>query len=188
MGAALQISLHTGLSIEECQRHLTEAVDFPRRTLFSLSGYQGRKRVLGWVDNHEFELSKRKYYHNAFAPVFFGSLSPQPRGTRIEGHFDSPRWIRIFWGIWCAFVVVLVVPIFILMVRELLRGRMPLNESAWVGLLVPPFMLAIGGLMPKFGRWLGRNEEKFLLEFVKTTLAATGDIPSSAYAAVQPAN
>jgi len=188
MGAALQISLHTGLSIEECQRRLIEGVDFPRRTLASFSGYRGSKPVLGRIEGHGIELSKRKYYHNASAPVFFGSLSPQPRGTRIEGHFDSPRWIRIFWRFWCASVFLIVLPVFFFVTRDILRGRMPLNESAWVGLLVPPFMLAIGGLMPKFGRWLGRNEEKFLLEFVKTTLAATGDIPSSAYAAVQPAN
>src|SRR5712692_1652178 len=123
MGAALQISLHTGLSIEECQRHLTEAVDFPRRTLFSLSGYQGRKRVLGWVDNHEFELHKRKYYRNDFAPVFLGALSPESHGTRIEGYFDCPRWIKIFWRFWCASVFLIVVPVFFFVTRDILRGR-----------------------------------------------------------------
>src|SRR5712692_2905441 len=58
MGAALQISLHTGLSIEECQRRLIEGVDFPRRTLASFSGYRGSKSVLGRIEGHGIELSK----------------------------------------------------------------------------------------------------------------------------------
>ena len=182
------ITLHTALGIEECQRRLTEGVDFPQRTIASLSGYRGNKPVLGRIEGHRLELRKRKYYHNDFAPVFFGSLSPQSRGTRIEGHFDSPRWVKIFWGIWCGFVLLLVMPIFIVTAREILRGGERLNNIAYVGLLVPAFMLLVGGFMPKFGRWIGRHEEVFLVEFLKNTLAASDDLPSATGPSIQPSN
>lgn len=182
------ISLHTDLGIEECQRRLTEAVDFPQRTLISFSGYRGSKPVLGRIEGQRLELRKRKYYRNDFAPVFFGIISRQARGTSIEGHFDSPRWIKIFWGFWSAFVFLLVTPIFFLIAREILLGRVPLVGSTYLGLLGPPFILFVGAFMPLFGRWIGRNEEKFLLEFLRRTLAATNELPFASGTSIQPEN
>ena len=39
-------------------------------------------------------------------------------------------------------------------------------------MLVPPAMVLSGLLMPKFGLWLSRSDEKFILEFLRRNLFA----------------
>jgi len=42
-----------------------------------------------------------------------------------------------------------------------------------VGLAVPPAMFAWGFLLPRIGRFFGRGEERFLLEFIEHALVAS---------------
>ncbi len=41
-----------------------------------------------------------------------------------------------------------------------------------LGLLVPPCIVLFGIFLPRFGLWLGRYEEQFMLEFLEKTLVA----------------
>src|SRR3989442_15152549 len=93
-------TLRTDFDTAECRRRLIESIDPERRTIFSLSGYRGSKPVIGLIGSYEFCLHKRRYWHNDFAPQFYGNLLPQARGTLIEGYFDIPRWTKIFMRIW----------------------------------------------------------------------------------------
>ena len=93
-------TLRTDFDTAECRRRLIESIDPERRTIFSLSGYRGSKPVIGLIGRYEFCLHKRRYWHNDFAPQFYGNLLPQARGTLIEGYFDIPRWTKIFMRIW----------------------------------------------------------------------------------------
>ena len=165
-------TLRTDFDPEECGRRLLESTDPERRTLFSLSGYKGSKPVIGRIEGQQFRLHKRRYWHNDFAPQFYGNLLPQSRGTLIEGYFDMRRWTKIFTRIWLAGVLVPGIPMFVLSLLDLLRGSTHIKGDLRVGLLVPPCLALWGILFPRLGLWLGRHEERFILEFLQKTLVA----------------
>jgi hypothetical protein len=165
-------ALHTDFDVEECRRRLIDSIDPEKRSIFSLSGYKGSKPVIGWINGYEFRLHKRRYWHNDFAPQFYGSLLPQSRGTLIEGYFDVLRWSKIFMRIWLGGAVVLGSPIFVLSLIDLMRGTIHSEGNSPLGLLVPPCLVLFGIVLPKFGLSLGRHEERFILEFLENTLVA----------------
>ncbi len=79
------------------------------------------------------------------------------------------RWVKIFMGIWLGFIALSVLPVTFATLSR------PNRDNAWVGVAIPLGLLAFGVLMPQFGRWLGRNEEKYIKEFLQTTLLAQPD-------------
>ena len=164
--------LQTDFDAEECRRRLVEAIDPEKRTIFSLSGYKGSKPVIGWIDGYQFYLHKRRYWHNDFAPLFYGNLISRNRGTIIEGYFDMRRWVRVFMQIWTAGAVLMGTPILVLTLSDLLRGSHYMEGSVVVGLLVPSGLILWGFVLPKLGMWLSRSEERFILEFVGRNLLA----------------
>lgn len=160
------VTFWTDLSPDNCLRQLREQTDQAELTIFSFSGYKGSKAVLLTSDGHEFKLWKRRYYHNSFAPIFFGILEAQSRGTLIRGHFDMHRLVKLFMMIWLGFATLIGTPLFV----QTLAGDM--HGDNWVGLIVPPALVLWGILLPEFGRWMGRSEERYLLDFLETTLVA----------------
>ncbi len=166
------LGFHSDLNIQECVRRLHEAIDPEKRTLFSLSGYKGSKPIIGRVNGHEFFIHKRRYYRNDFALAFYAAFSEPNRGTLIEGHFDTPRWTRIFMRIWLAGVILLGIPIFVPSLLEIFRGAGRMQGDPWVGLVVPPALVLSSVLLPKFGWWLSKGEQRFVLDFLQTTLVA----------------
>ena len=160
------IALHSDLPPDECIRRIQASTDPGSRTIFSLSGYKGSKPLLVKLDGNQFVLWKRRYYRNDFAPCFFGTFSPDGQGSRLEGYFDMNRWVKIFMTIWIAFAVLTSLPVLF----ATLNG--PVRDNAWVGVAVPIGFVAFGIFLPKFGRWMGKSEEKFMTEFLETTLAA----------------
>ena len=165
-------TLRTDFETDQCRRRLIESIDPERRTIFALSGYKGSRPVIGWIDGYQFYLHKRKNWHNDFAPLFYGNLLPKDRGTIIEGYFDVQRWVKLFIRFWFGGVVLLGSPIFVLSLLELLQGRKHVEGDPLIGLFVPPCMVLFGVLLPKFGLWLARHEEQFILQFLQTTLLA----------------
>jgi hypothetical protein len=160
------IILRSDLAPDECMRRIEASTEPGSRTIFSLSGYKGSKPLLVKFEGNQFALWKRRYYRNDFAPYFFGTLSPDNQGTRLEGHFDMNRWTKIFMRIWIAFALLFSVPVLFAMLSR------PIQGNAWVGILFPIGFILFGIFLPKFGRWLGRSEEKFMVEFLEATLAA----------------
>src|SRR3954471_20664521 len=63
----------------------------------------GSKEFFCSFDGNEFELWRRRSWgRNDLAPHFFGRLIPQAGACRIEGHFDTGSWARIFLNVWVA--------------------------------------------------------------------------------------
>jgi len=167
------IVLRTDLSAEECLRRLGEATDPGKRSIFGLSGYKGSKPVLATFEGNQFKLWKRIYYRNDFRPYFYGTLVPQDRGCRIEGYFDVDRWMKSFLWFWLALVVLMSIPpAFIAAMFQPIRG------NAWIDAIVPFGLILFGMLLPKFGRWIARDQEPFLKEFIEATLTATPEAGS----------
>jgi hypothetical protein len=169
--------LHSALTPNAVADALRRSIDQRRWTPFSLSGYKGNLPLLGVVGENTFKVQKRKYYRNDFAGQFYARFEPEPGGTRIECYFDSPGGTRWFMRFWLGAVVLMGTPIFIKTVIDIATGSHYMSGDRWVGLIVPPAMVFFGTLLPKFGRLLGKKDERFILEHVQNTLAARIEEP-----------
>ena len=147
-------------------------MDEERWTLFSISGYNGHRPVLGKFSERTFRLQKRRYWRNDFAPYFYGQIQSESGGTKIEGYFDVARWVKLFMRIWLVGAAVLGAPIFVLTLLDIAAGSHHVSGDTWVGLLVPPALVTFGILLPKLGRLLGRSAERTILEHLQNTLEA----------------
>ncbi|MGA2204972.1 MAG: hypothetical protein ABSG40_23795 [Terriglobales bacterium] len=168
--------LHSALDPSSVPEVLRLSIDEERRTLFSMSGYQGDRPVLGKVDGNTFILQKRRYSRNDFAGRFYERFEPEVGGTRIEGHFDSPPWAKWFMRIWLAGVILLGSPVFVMTVIDIVRGTHQMGDGRWIGLIVPPAMVLFGIILPKLGRLLGKRDEQYILDHVRNTLAARSEV------------
>jgi len=163
------ISLRTDLSVEECLRRLRANSDIGEWTIFSLSGYKGTKPVLSKFDDYNFRLWKRRYYRNAFAPFFFGTLLREERGTHVEGRFGMQPFTKIFLIIWVTLAAAMSLPVLVSTLAH------PTGGDDWVGIVVPVALVGGGILVPKFGQLIGKGEEKYLRGFLEATLEARTD-------------
>ena len=177
------IILRTNFEVQECLRRLEEAADRGQWNPFSLSGYRGSKPLLAKIDGQEIKVWKRIYYRNDFRPYFYGTLISEADGTRIEGYFGLDQWVRIFMWIWMGFVALSCIPMLTLFVRE---GGLHSKDAALD--LVPLYMLAFGVLLPKVGRWIGRGQERFILESLQETLAARVETLEPSSTAMDPSS
>jgi len=171
MPPAPTIFLQSVFGADQCVARLREATDEQHRTLFSFSGYRGSKPVLSRVDGYNFQLQKRRYYRNDFAPNFYGVVVPWGSGARIEGRFGPPRWSQFFLRIWLGFAVLISIPVGISALHNAADHGLH-HADAYVGLLISLVLILAGLLAPRFGDWLGRNEKAFLLQFLETSLGA----------------
>jgi hypothetical protein len=163
------ITVRTDLSLDDCLRRLRDETDEARRSIFSFSGYKGSKPVLSTFDGTKFRVWKRRINRNSFAPIFFGTLEQQNRGTVVRGFFDADPWSKYFIKGWLVLAVLIGTPIFL----EALGGRT--GSDRLVGLTVPPFFILWGALLPEFGRWIGKSQERYLLDFLESALLARRD-------------
>jgi hypothetical protein len=164
--------LHSALAPIAVADALRRSIDEQRWPLFSLSGYKGSLPLLGEVSENTFKVQKRKYYRNDFAGQLYARFAAEPGGTRIEGYFDYPRWARYFMRIWLAFALLVGTPIFVGTLRDKITGSHYMKGDNRIGLIVPLMLVLFGTVLPKFGRLLGKSDERFMLEHIQNTLAA----------------
>ena len=172
--------MHSALTHDALGETIRIAIDPEHRTVFSLSGYEGDRPILGEVCMNTFRLQKRRISRNDFAGHFYGTIEPEPGGTRIEGYFAAPRWARYFMRIWIAFAVICGVPIFVSSLRDALTNQRELGDDLWVGLVVPPLPILVGTLLPRVTQRFGRGDRRTIIEFVRQIAAAKVDDIESA--------
>jgi hypothetical protein len=122
------------------------------------------------VIGNTFTIQKRRYYRNDFAGRFYGRFEPEASGTRIEGYFDSPLWARWFMRTWLGGVILLGIPVFVSAIIEIVRGQISSDAGAWAGLIGPPSLILFGLFLTRFGRLLGKEDERYILRHVQSTL------------------
>ena len=162
------IKLRTRLSAEECRARLASATDLGGLAL-SWNSPAEAPQFLGDFRGAAFRLHTGRYYTNSFAPFFYGHLSPSDNGTVIEGEFKMHPFARISTVFWFSFVAIfaaggLIVPM----------GKQP-GTSLGPGTLFLALgcFMVLGMALVIFGRWLGRGEQKTILDFLKTSLEAS---------------
>jgi len=167
---SLDLVLHSDYSPGECLAKLAEQIDVDRLTLFSFSGYQGKKPILGRIAGNEFRLHKRRYWHNSFGPVLYGRVTNDGHGAAIEAYWDVLRATRISMRIWLLFAALIGTPMFLRCVMQLLDAKTHVTGELWVGLIVPPAMILFGLLLPELGALLSFHERKQVLEMLHRVL------------------
>lgn len=160
----MKVILHTDLSPEECIGRLRGKVDtrfFAWQDMIPFGFLFGRDipRVRGWIKDFNFRLWRHKYYHNSSSPIFYGTLTPDGAGSRVNGkltmHWYVKGFLYLWFGLWCLFAL-----------AGLSSGS---REFLFTILGVGAFAVA----MVVFCTWLARGEGKYLVSFLKETLDAT---------------
>ena len=139
---------------------------------FSLSGYKGKKPILGKIAGNQFRLHKRRYWHNSFGPALFGRVMPDGRGTLIEAYWEVWKAVRVFMRIWLAFVVLFSAPLFPSALKCAMGYKCTIQGDYWVGVIVPPALVLFGVLLPRIGSALGFHERKEIAGLLERTLVA----------------
>jgi hypothetical protein len=165
-GSPTPLLLYSDLSPDECARRLSQTVDVPSFTFFSLSNYRGSRPFLGRVNSSHFLLFRRVYFKN-IPLVLSGSLVPRGMGTRVEGTFD----IRSFWKIW-----IRLCGISGLIIAYLTRGE---DRSPWFDVVFVCSALVIATVGPNIVRFFGLDQQRGITDFLCVQLEAGED--SSAY-------
>lgn len=164
--------MHSDYAPEICVARLVNALDIDDRTLFSFSGYRGEKPILGRVSGIQFRLHKRRYWRNDFAPVLYGRLIPEMRGTQIEAYWGIQSWTRTFMRVWIALAILIGAPMFVAVLYQLIAGPPAASKDSYLSLIVPPALILWGFILPKLGSALGYHERKYLVDFLQQTLIA----------------
>jgi hypothetical protein len=102
--------------------------------------------------------------------MFYGQLTPEWSGTRVEGYFAASGLTRIFMSIWSGVVALACFEILFTRGADIVTGRF-LRDEGWLG-LIPFGMLAGGFLIVLVGRLLSLGGERFIVEYVQEVLDA----------------
>ena len=130
----------------------------------------GNRPVIGWLRNNKFTGYRRIYYGNSFRTRVLALFEDNGNGSRIVLRFGVNPFAQAFMAFWFTGVLGIGGTIFIFGLQAAISGSEPVGN--WISLVVPPLMVAFGIGFYKFGRWLARNEQAFLLDFIMTTLKA----------------
>lgn len=170
MSATRPWALRTRLAPEECVRRLKERT-VSRWELFSsglLMRGEEQRPVYGSVNERGFSLCMRIRYRNSFQTRAAGTFLAEPAGTRIDVRFGPATSLRMFW-----FVGVLAVLSFAaISAANVTSGR---GFAPLVILLVPLGASVALIAARKYGRWIARNEETQLREFLARELEASAE-------------
>jgi hypothetical protein len=168
----LDIVLHSDYPPDTCLKRLADEMGVDNWTPFSLSGYEGNAAMLGRIAGHEFRLHKRKRGHNTFAPILFGHVLPEGHGAVIEGYWGVWPGMRLFAGVWIGLAILIGAPIFISALMQAVRkGFMDVSDW-WIGLIVPPALVAWGLILPRLGAAVSDYEKNSIEEFLHRVLVA----------------
>lgn len=174
--------LRTHFDAEEARRRLVDGIDPEERALFCgyrFSGYKGSKPLIGRVEGQQFYLFKRRYRNHELYPIFFGHFVPEEQGTKIEGYFDVRPRARSYLQMVTVLGIIVTLPLFLLSLTDVFQGSHYMRGSLAWGLFALPGFVVAGFFLPKFGLWLSKNDEKFILDFLHQNLfaanASTGE-------------
>jgi hypothetical protein len=164
------VELVSPLPPEECAARLREATDNEGL----LSWFRSRP-VIGRVSGRSVRLRKRIGYGNSFQAILVGRLEERDGGTVFRGKAGVSTFVTIFMAAWFCGVGLLGGAMSVIAIGEMLGvkfGERPMERSLALPLVavIAPLMLTFGVGLVRFGRWLARDEERFLVAFVADTI------------------
>ncbi len=168
-----ELQLFSRWTPAECSSRLRTAIDVDERVLFtSFAGAFGKKPVIGKVSEESFQLRKRLWYHNGFQTHFYGAMRADRNGTVISGRFGTHPAHRISLIGAGVFFLLFECVGFLTLVRHLDEGSRGNYSNTMITMLAPIGMAGLMYLIVRFGRFLARDEARFLKAFLGQTLEA----------------
>jgi hypothetical protein len=153
------------LARPECERRLRDIV----KSEWLPASNSG---VVGKIDGDAFRLRKMIYYRNSFQRSLYGQMSDAPGGgTRLlcEAREMDLKWVFILAG-------VIVGVAFLVVLWSFFHHKIDIHDVPLVAILAPaagvPLLVGIGTGAVFFGRWAARNDQQFLLDFLRQILDA----------------
>jgi hypothetical protein len=173
-----RLEIFSPLPPAECAARLASTIDRERSLLFSSTALLGSKPVIGQASESSLRLRKRIRYRNSFQSFLFATMRPQQGGTLISGTFAMHPMVRTFMFVWFGFVAVIGGALTLATVRGTLSSSDG-NSHSPMGVIIPVGMLCIGLALIRFGRYLARNEARFISDFLIQTLHGREQEPAS---------
>jgi hypothetical protein len=162
-----RIQLLSPLTPAECVSRLTAVIDTER---LASSSWSGSRPVVGRVTDSSLRLRKRIRYRNSFQSFLTATMRPEAGGTLISGEVAMHPFVRAFMLIWLSGVLFIGGTMFLATVGSMAIASGSHHQNAWMGVVIPPVMLAFGFGLVCFGRYLARDEGRFLTDFLSRTL------------------
>jgi hypothetical protein len=156
------------LNIDKCVDCLKSSVNNQLR-LYGNSG----GNIAGKIKGYKFQIWKRPIeYRNSFSPIFFGNLISDGTGTRITGHFGIVSAVKGTLYFMYGLIIAMGLVIYIVALTNWIPGTE--NHD-----YIPPLLYALPFLallvlygFSKILMLLGKNEQKYIIDFLETTLEA----------------
>jgi len=142
-------------SMEQACRRLAAMLD---TSLF------GPRPVIGRIRGTRLTARKRIGYRNSFQTYLSAELIDRGNETLCRCSFSMHPFVVAFLTVWFAIVALAGGAVSI---QSLIRHISDPSRLPVSGLLVPVGMILGGAALLAFGRWLARDEEAFLMDFVR---------------------
>ncbi len=168
-----RLELYSPLPPDECAKRLSEAIDSERSALFSFLSLFGSHPVAGHVDVSSLKLRKRIRHNNSFQSYLTATMRPEGSGTVISGDFAMHPFVWVFLAIWFTGVTLIGGAVFIVTVGAYISGSPLRGDKAWMGVVSPLVVIGFGLALVRFGRFLARNEVRFIKDFLMQALNAS---------------
>ena len=124
-----------------------------------------RAAVVGRVSETSVRLRRhRPWFHNGFAPVFYGAFTMRAGATILEGRFGPRRATRAYVAFWYGTLAVMAA---VFTVAALSGG--PMRETA-LFVLVLAVLAVLPALLIRLGRWLGRRDVDDISDTIRRAL------------------
>ena len=149
--------LHSPLSKQECARRLNEKMD--RWWMIF-----GPNRIIGHASSGRLVARVRIYYGNSFQTLLRARLLDVDKGTSLTCRLGIRPALKIFVVCWFGFLLLAAVSNFF---------SMPGAATSWKFYLGLAAMTGFGVGLIAFCRWLARDEEAKLVEFLRATVEAS---------------
>lgn len=160
--------IHTALTPDQCRERLAAEIDSDG--ILTLGGAFGSKRVIGSVDDAGFRLHVRIGYRNSFQTFLTGKFVEDAYGTSVQMRSGMHPFVTAFMCVWMTGAILGGVGATIASMCEILtKGSFVALPLAGLPVLFPLF----GVGLVSFGRWLARDEENELAQFVIDKLKAS---------------
>lgn len=147
--------IHSPLSPQRCAEALESGIDGDM-SLF------GSRDVLGHVSPEGGVLRRRIFYGNSFRTVLKLKFESRSGGTRVRWSAGPAMFVSASISLWFGFIV--------LWTAIAIPAAASQPDVLPIFMLAPLVMIFGGVAIVTFGRWLARNEQRFLLAFTAKTL------------------
>ena len=165
-------TLRTRLPADQCLTCLQDALD--EETPHSFMTRIAAKWVAGTLDGYQFDLHRQRsgWWRHDFAAHFYGDFLDGDSATVVEGYFDLPKYPKVFFRIWLAFSVLVLLTIVIAALSMMSDGSFTKGLRELGGIVfIAPFIL-FGWFGSELALWFSQGDEEFIIEFLCKALDA----------------